>query len=361
MRCIVILALVLSFGAAATRAAEPANRKATARVRAVLDYFHSLSGKTEKRILSGQFTDFGNNSNLKIMERIHELTGRWPGLLGTDYADFPRGSLTYKAPNAAAIAYWKQGGLVTVMAHLPNPANPKGGGLRDQGVDIRDLLKEGTDTHARWMQQLDLLAEGLAELKAAGVVVLWRPFHEMNGGWFWWGAKDPEAFIAVWRHMFAYFSTTKGLDNLLWVYGPNKGPKTAAYYAGDDYVDLIGLDAYTDDVDREHMQGYDEIIALKKPFGFSEYGPHGSSNPPGDYDYRRFLEGVKKHFPATCYFMCWNAKWSMASNRYVKEMLADPAIANRDDVPKSLFEEAKPGAPAPAGNGGDAGTREKGR
>ena len=98
-----------------------------------------------------------------------------------------------------------------------------------------------------------------------------------------------------------------------------------------------------------------EIIALKKPFGFSEYGPHGSSNPPGDYDYRRFLDGVKKNFPATCYFMCWNAKWSLASNRNVKEMLADPLVANRDDLPKSLFEEPvpdrTPAAPAEGASG----------
>jgi mannan endo-1,4-beta-mannosidase len=324
-------------------AVEPANRKSNPQVKVVLEYFYSLSGKTDNRIVSGQFTDFGNASNLKIMERIHESAGQWPALMGADYADFRRGSITTKVPNAAVIEYWKQGGLVTIMAHMYNPANPKGGGLRDRGVDIADLLKEGTDTHKRWMQQLDLIAQGLLELKAAGVVVLWRPFHEMNGGWFWWGAQKPESFIAVWRHMFDYFSTTKGLDNLIWVYGPNHGKRTAAYYAGDEYVDMLGLDAYTDFLDPEHVRGYDEIVALNKPFGFSEYGPHGSSNPPGDYDYRRFIEGVKKNFPKTCYFMSWNAKWSLASNQFVKEMLNDPAIANRDDLPKELFHAIQPG------------------
>jgi len=46
------------------------------------------------------------------------------------------------------------------------------------------------------------------------VVVLWRPFHEMNGDWFWWGGKDPDVFIQIWRHMFDYFTKTKDLDNL---------------------------------------------------------------------------------------------------------------------------------------------------
>lgn len=337
MRRVVTSWILAGVCVSAAGGVEPANRQANPQVKAVLEYFYSLAGKTDNRIISGQFTDFGNGSNLKIMERIHEATGQWPALLGADYADFRRGSITTKVPNAAAIEYWKQGGLVSIMAHMYNPANPKGGGLRDKGVDIAEVLKEGTDTNKRWMQQLDLIAEGLLELKAAGVVVLWRPFHEMNGGWFWWGAQKPESFIAVWWHMFDYFSRTKGLDNLLWVYGPNHGKQTAAYYAGDEYVDLLGLDAYTDFLDPEHVRGYDEIVALNKPFGFSEYGPHGSSNPPGDYDYRRFLEGVKKDFPKTCYFMCWNARWSLATNQNVKEMLSDPAVVNRDELPKGLF------------------------
>jgi mannan endo-1,4-beta-mannosidase len=110
------------------------------------------------------------------MDQVHERTGQWPALMGTDYADFPKGSLTSQAPNQAAIQYWKAGGLVTISAHLYNPANPKGGGLRYKGIDFQTLLEPGTDTHTRWMQELDLIAAGLQELKDAGVVVLWRPF-----------------------------------------------------------------------------------------------------------------------------------------------------------------------------------------
>ena len=326
--------IAISGGSAPAPAAEPANPNASAATRAVLQYFYSLNGRTNKHILSGQFSDFGNGAARPIMQQIKEKTGHWPGLLGVDYADFGRGSLTYKVPNKAVLDYWKAGGLVTISAHLYNPANPKGGGLRDKGVELDDLLKPGTDTNKRWMQELDLIAEGLAELKEAGVVVLWRPFHEVNGGWFWWGAKEPQSFIRVWRHMFDYFSKTKGLDNLLWVYGPNHGQNTAKYYAGDAYVDIVGLDAYTDFIDPQHIKGYAEVAALPKPFGFTEYGPSGPQNPPGNYDYRRFLEGLQKNFPKTCFFMCWNARWSLASNQYTKELLDNPAIANREDLPK---------------------------
>jgi len=321
--------------------ADPADPAANPKARAVLSYFQGLSGRKEKRILSGQFSNFGNGASVRLMTEIHDKTGHWPAMIGVDYADFRRGGLTFKAPNQACLEYWNQGGLVTVSAHLYNPANPNGGGLRDKGVDLGDLLRPDTDTGRRWMQELDLLAGGLQELKDAGVVVLWRPFHEMNGGWFWWGAKDPDLFIKVWRHMFDYFSRTKGLDNLLWVYGPNHGENTAKYYAGDRYVDIVGLDAYTDFVDREHIKGYAEVAALPKPFGFTEYGPHGPQNPPGDYDYRRLLEGILKDFPKACFFKCWNAKWSLASNQNTKALLDDPVVANREDLPADLFKSAK--------------------
>ena len=345
MKTILSLLLIPTVACAATSSSAPANPNASAKASAILEYFYKLSARQDKRVLSGQFTNFGNGATMQLMDDIHAKTGHWPALLGADYADFGRGSLTYKIPNKAVIEYWNQGGLVTLSAHLYNPANPKGGGLRDKGVNLDDLLKPGTDTHQRWMQELDLLAEGLKELKDAGVVVLWRPFHEMNGGWFWWGDKDPNAFIQVWRHMFDYFSTTKGLDNLLWVYGPNHGPNTATFYAGDRYVDIVGIDAYTDFIDKEHIKGYDEVAALPKPFGFTEYGPHGPQNPPGDYDYRRFIEGIVKDFPKTVFFMSWNSKWSLAHNN-TKELLEHPWVANREDLPAGLITASQAASPA---------------
>jgi mannan endo-1,4-beta-mannosidase len=319
----------------------PANPKANPRARAVLDYLAGLEKRSDKRVLSGQFVDFGKPANLQLMEEIHRVTGHWPAIVGVDYVDFAAGDLTFAAPNRTVIEYWKRGGLPNVSVHFPNPANPdhrkiRDGGLRDKGVDLDTLLAEGTATHREWMRLLDDTAGALQQLKAAGVVVLWRPFHEMNGSWFWWGAQEPEKFIRVWRHMFDYFTKVKGLDNLLWVYGPNQGNRTAAYYAGDDYVDIVGLDAYTDFVDPAHIKGYEEIAKLPKPFGFTEFGPHGASNPPGDYDYRRFLEGVRKNFPRTVFFHSWNEKWSLASNIHTKELLEDPWIVNLEDLPKGM-------------------------
>ena len=76
------------------------------------------------------------------------------------------------------------------------------------------------------------------------------------------------------------------------------------------------------------------LAALPKPFGFTEYGPHGSQDPPGDYDYHRFIEGIEKHFPKTCFFMSWNAMWSLATNQNVKGLLEHPSVANRKGLPQ---------------------------
>jgi mannan endo-1,4-beta-mannosidase len=337
-------------GAASTTspATAPANPRATPQTRAVLEFFWSLSGGPERKILSGQFTDFGMGASLELMQDVYRTTGQWPAILGVDFADVPSGALTSRAPARVAIEYWRRGGLVHVSAHMGNPANPRGGGLRDEGVNLEDLLRSGSETHRRWMQQLNEIAAGLQELRNAGVVVLWRPFHEMNSRAFWWGASEPATFIRVWRHMFDYFSNTRNLDNLLWVYSPLQGARTAAYYPGDAYVDLVGLDAYTDFVGPDRINGYAEVAALPKPFGFPEFGPYGSNAPPGDYDYRRFLDGLTQHFPRAVYFMSWNGNWSLARNRFTRELLNDPRIANRGDLPRQLFGTAAPTVTRPA-------------
>ena len=328
--------LALSSALSAAPAPVPANPAATPAARAVLSFLAGQESKPTGRVLSGQFTGFWNQLNATLPEEIHRTTGQWPAMVGVDYADFDRGGIDTAGPNRTALAYWRAGGLVTVSAHLANPANPQGGGLRDNGVDLAALLRPGTDTHRRWLRQLDEIAAGLQELKDAGVVVLWRPFHEMNGAWFWWGKKDPAVFVRVWRQMFDYFTREKHLDNLLWVYSPNHGGNAGAYYPGDDCVDVVGLDAYTDHIDPAHIKGYAAVAARPKPFGFTEFGPHGSKNPPGDYDYRRFLAGVTKHFPRTVFVLCWDDNWTPVRNREAKAFYDDPRLLNRAGLPAEL-------------------------
>lgn len=316
--------------------------------RAILTYFQKLQSAPELRLVSGQFAGWSGVTTIAEMEKIHRATGQWPAMIGLDYCGWDghgEALVAPAAPNRLALEYWRSGGLVNISWHAPNPANPKGGGLRDKGVNLQDLLTEGTDTHRRWLASLDTVAAGLRELQDAGVIVIWRPLHEMNGGWFWWGAKEPADFIAVWRHMHDYLTRTKKLHNLIWAYSPNHGQKSiAGYYPGDAFTDLVGLDAYTDHIDHERIQRWSEVIAPGKPAGFTEYGPHGASNPPGDYDYRRLLDGLTANFPQARHFLCWNDKWNPAENLHAREFYNDERVISRDRLPAGLAG----GPPAPA-------------
>ena len=103
-----LLAFNLLFCGAAN-ALEPANPQANAKARAILNYFQSLSARQGKRLVSGQFTDAGRTTTLRLMNEIHDQTSRWPALMGADYVDYQNGSLTFKAPNQAAIQYLEPG------------------------------------------------------------------------------------------------------------------------------------------------------------------------------------------------------------------------------------------------------------
>jgi mannan endo-1,4-beta-mannosidase len=321
--------------------AQTADHDAEPGTRAVLDYVQHLSGNKDKRVLSGQFLNFAPNATLALPEAIHAASGKWPAYIGVDYMNFAKKGVDFEAANRVAIEYWKQGGLVQLNVHLPDPTNPDGGGLNDKGVDITSLLKDGTPENVAWLHELDAIAAGLRQLDDAGVVVLWRPFHEMSGGWFWWGAKPPADFVALWRHMFGYFTKTKGLHNLIWIYSPNMGGRAGDFYPGDDYADMVGLDAYTDFIDSDHIKGFASLLKTGKPVGFGEYGPHGASKPPGTYDYTKFSAGLAANFPQAVFFMSWNEKWSPANNLDAKEFYNDPLIVTRDDLPPGLVKPSR--------------------
>ncbi len=334
LRAVCLAALPLLAVAGPT---EPADPQLNARGRGILAYFQQLQADPGLKLISGQFCSFGPTSRPEAADKIFQATGRWPAMISADYTDFKGKWLDTHTPNRLLLDYWRAGGMVGLSVHLNNPARPEGGGQRDKVADITAMLAPGTELNRRWLHQLDDLAAGLQELQAAGVVVLWRPFHEMNGGWFWWGAQDPAGFAQVWHHMFDYFTKTKGLHNLIWVFSPNHGQRSpASYYPGDAYVDLVGLDVYTDNIDPEHIIGYPEMAALNKPFGFSEYGPHGASNPPGDFDYRRFPAGLAANFPRTRFFLNWDDKWNPAENKFAREFYTDPRVITRADLPAGL-------------------------
>lgn len=107
--------------------------------------------------------------------------------------------------------------------HQANPAIGEPcdfkGGIISKLTDAQwqELLTPGTPLYQKWASQMDLLAGYLEQLQAAHIPVIFRPYHEMNGSWFWWGGRPGEAgYLALWQQIYAYYTEHHHLNNLLW-------------------------------------------------------------------------------------------------------------------------------------------------
>jgi len=313
-----------------------ANPNAGANPKAILAYIQSLPARSSHKVLSGQWAGYGPAATLADLQTIANQTGHWPAFVGVSYTDYSTNGISPAIPNQIATAYWNNGGLVEVDCHFAT--SPNGGGLSDPTVNLIACITPGTAANLAWLQMLNQVAAGLQQLQQSGVTVIWRPLHEMNGTYFWWAGKPPADFIQFWQFMFNYFTVTKGLNNLLWAYGPAIGSNTATYYPGSNFVDLVGFSAYGNAIDPVDFAGYPALVALGKPFGFCEFGPGSPNTPPtGNFDYSQFIAGVKASFPLTTFFMAWNSTWSPANNLNASGLFNDPWLINRDTLATDLF------------------------
>ena len=190
---------------------------------------------------------------------VKNLTGSHPAVVGIDTLSF----LGYEGKMHDLIAVVKnltrQGVIITLSSHMPNFS--LGG---DQFYDYSPNITEGDcgrrimpggDLNAKYNRFLDMIAEfasACVDVEGEKIPMIFRPFHEANGNWFWWG-KDflaDSEYVSLFRYTIDYLMGEKGVDNFLVAYSPN-GPiaDEADYlqrYPGDEYVDILGLDYYHD-------------------------------------------------------------------------------------------------------------------
>ena len=182
-----VLAVLVAVGPPpAAQPSEPVNPDASPEARALLAYLsengreHTLSGQHNYNGGMGQFTS-----------RAYDITGV---VWGTDFiwngARDPGQEVVDEA-----VRRHRAGHVVTLMWHAGPPTDePPFGWSESIQSEVTDdewdaMLTPGTPLHTRWLEQVDTVAGYLAQLRDAGVPVLWRPYHEMNGVWFWWGDK----------------------------------------------------------------------------------------------------------------------------------------------------------------------------
>jgi mannan endo-1,4-beta-mannosidase len=189
---------------------------------------------------------------------VKRVTGDFPAVYGMDLGDIEHRS----AVNLDSVPFgdmkkwageiWARGGVITFSWHVDNPLT--GGSSWDVTSDrVVASVLPGGEKHEEFRVWLDNLAEFIASLKddkGVAIPVIFRPWHEHTGSWFWWGQDlcTTEEFIALWRFTFEYLCGEKNLHNLLFAYSSGGDiSSTEQYlerYPGDEYVDLIGFDYY---------------------------------------------------------------------------------------------------------------------
>lgn len=265
-----VIFLLFIFGRAFSQPFEPVNKNASPEAKKLLQYLYSIKGT---HILSGQH-NFNQSMN-RFNDSVKNITGKYPAVWGTDFI------WNGKKDNGQAIVDEciqrnKDGYIITLMWHQGRPTDDAPFGWKEsiQGKLTDDQWKElvtpGSALYNRWLGQIDIIAGYLKQLNDAHVPVLWRPYHEMNGVWFWWGNKKGKDGLArLWKLMYDRYVNYFHLNNLLWVWGAN-GPRDIPgdeaypykdFYPGNDYVDVLGTDIYHMDYEQKD---YNELLSLAK-------------------------------------------------------------------------------------------------
>jgi mannan endo-1,4-beta-mannosidase len=314
----------------------PVNPKTSSEDVKLLKYIYSISGK---KTLTGQHEFMGRMS--VVTDKIKEITGKYPAVWGSDFGFSDErhdiDNIKYRVRLVDEIKkQHNSGAIITMTYHQANPiiGEPC---LFESGViskltdqQWKDLTTPGTEIYEVWRKQMDIVAEILKKVQEAHIPVLFRPYHEMNGDWFWWGGrKGSEGYVALYRQLFHYFTEHHELNNLLWVWASDRPwPGVENFYPGDDYVDILGSDIYPvkDHPEIYRQEWYERMVGLakNKPLALSEF-----SVLPSD-------ETLKKQ-PRWVWMMAW-ADLLLQTNtkEEILRIYNSPKTLTRENLPKHM-------------------------
>ena len=293
------------------------NPNATESTCKVYDYLCSLTGNP---CLSGQQESTWMGSADYEMNILRDATGKLPAIRGLDYMNDD-----FAGVNQRAIKWWNEGGLVTIMWHTGCTFSGEwADALADEITDWDAVLTEGTAEHKAFIAGMDKAAVALLELQEAGVPVIWRPFHEFDGRWFWWGKGGSDTFVKLWQLMYDRYTNHWGLNNLIWVlpYSGN-GVAYSRWYPGDEYCDIVGADSYGGGAQPSLYQKVN-VVCRTKPHCFHECGTNPTVEQLQDAPW--------------IWFMTWHTTYISESNepQALSELYNSEYIITRDELPSFL-------------------------
>ena len=292
----------------------------------VLKYLYSISGK---RTIAGQHNKEPNAKPAMWTEYIKETTGKYPGLWSGDFLFQQnnidnRWTMIYEAERQ-----WKKGAIINLMWHgcPPDEGEPCDWdpGLLNAQLDDEqweEITTDGTPLNLIWKKRMDDIAVYLQYLEDKKVEVLFRPFHEMNQGKFWWGGRPgPDGTAKLFRITHDYLTHTKGLSNLIWVWDMQDMSRDFEMYnPGDEYWDVFGFDVYDNGYD---ISWYNYILPIvgDKPIAIGECFKIPSSE-------------MLNNQPRWIFFMPWAELVKKANTvEEINALYNDPRIITLDEMP----------------------------
>lgn len=232
------------------------NPYANLKTQNIYQYLKAVYGK---RTLAGQCTDYGNNTET---DALFLGTGKYPAVRTFDFI-YDSMNFCHGEPKAEdvdlAIQWSNDGGLVVFDWHWYSPCNGCSFYSKDTSFKLEDAVSEldlsmtgaeeletlyiedkiSIETY-KLIKDIDNISALMQRMEDAGVTVMWRPLHEANGGWFWWGASGADAYKWLWKLMYHRMTDLHELDNLIWVWNA----QGADWYPGDEYCDIASMDIY---------------------------------------------------------------------------------------------------------------------
>ena len=312
----------------------PVNPMAQEGARNVLRFLAEISGD---RVVTGQHTQTMAQEEL---HKIEEITGQLPALLGFEllscspninYLDTDDDCMIEVALNRGTLQRaWEwaaKKGLITLTWHWFSPMGGRSKSFytRNTDFDASRAVKEGTPENEALISDMDAIAALLRPFRDAGVPILWRPFHEGEGSWFWWGAKGPEVLKKLWRIMFDRYVHHHGLHNLLWVWN-SPDPAT---YPGDDTVDIISRDIYPEKHSHTALgEKYRELLRVTEAKKVALIGENGTLPSP---------DAIHAKQVGWASFMTWSRVFCLTEefNAYdaLKAVYASPYAVTKSRLP----------------------------
>lgn len=252
----ILIALLLGVSSAYAQTFAPCDKQATKETRSLFSSMQRLIGAG---VMLGHHDDVAYGVGWKFAagrSDIKGVTGDYPSVYGWDLAKIEHDSIhdingiPFKLQKRLVEQVYERGGINTFCWHMDNPANGKTAWDTTMKT-VKELIPGGSH-HQDYVQNLDKAAKYLKGLKGRQgelIPVLYRPFHELTGNWFWWckNTSSAEEFKTLWRFTIDYLRITKKLHNLLIVYSVADFNSQAEFmdrYPGDEYVDFIGFDNY---------------------------------------------------------------------------------------------------------------------